>query len=129
MAKSSKKIQEEYTLTSGRRNIPSKKQLQRSFVGQLNDIQSQMPVMNRLFSRIIHSPVVEGLSDFIGKTLASPNALLFGSISALIGVGGTYLVAIYYGYELSGLEALIAFTIGWLVGILYDLLKPRISSP
>lgn len=123
MAKSSKKIQEENILSSDRKSTPSKKQLQRSFESQLSDIQSEMPIANRLLSRIIHNPVVERLSDFISKTLASPNSLLFGSISAFIGVGGTYLVAIYYGYDLSGLEALVAFIIGWLFGILYDLFR------
>lgn len=129
MAKLLKNIQDKNTLTRGRKNIPSKKQLQTSFDKQLNDIQAQMPVMNRLLSKIIHNPAVEGLIDFISKTLARPNALLFGSISAFIGVGGTYLVAIYYGYELSGLETLVAFIIGWFIGILYDLLKPRGSNP
>lgn len=124
MAKLSKNVQDNNTLTRGRKNIPSKKQLQTSFDNQLNDLQSQMPVMNRLLSKIIHNPTVEGLSDFISKTLARPNALLFGSISAFIGVSGTYLVAIYYGYELSGLETLVAFIIGWFIGVLYDLLKP-----
>jgi hypothetical protein len=129
MAKLLKNIHDKNTLTRGRKNIPSKKQLQTSFDKQLNDIQAQMPVMDRLLSKIIHNPAVEGLSDFISKTLARPNALLFGSISAFIGVSGTYLVAIYYGYELSGLETLLAFIIGWFIGVLYDLLKPRSSNP
>lgn len=89
----------------------------------MKQIQSEMSPPARAFSKIIHTPVIEKASDAIGGTVARPNALLAGSMSAFILVTFVYLVARHYGYPLSGFETIAAFIFGWVLGITYDYLR------
>lgn len=86
----------------------------------LTHTQRELPPLARSFSKVIHQPLVERTSNVIGATVASPNAILFGALFALIVSGGTYAVAKYYGYTLSGFEAIASFIVGWIVGLIVD---------
>lgn len=103
-----------------RRGAPSKKQLQETFNAEMKNIYAEMSTTNRIISRVIHNPLIEKTTDFIGTTLARPNAMLSGSIAAFASITIIYLVARHYGYRLSGFETIAAFIIGWAIGILYD---------
>ena len=59
-------------------------------------------------------------SEILSSTLARPNAMLYGSISAFIVVTVVYFVSKYYGFRITGFEAIGAFVFGWLLGISYD---------
>ena len=82
----------------------------------------------RTFSKVIHNPVVEKTSEVVGSTVARPNAILSGSVGAFILVLGVFLIARHYGYQLSGAETIVAFAIGWVVGIVYDFLRAMITG-
>src|SRR5680860_281141 len=114
-SKSNKKV-EEHPSTS-RRGPIGKKQREKSFVQTMNHVQSALPTSSRIFSRIIHNGVVEKTSDFLGSTVARPDAILAGAFTAFILTLLTYTVAKTIGYSLSGFETIAAFIIGWLVGI------------
>jgi hypothetical protein len=103
-----------------RRGPITKKQLDNSFKSQMAQAQSHMNASARIFSKIIHSQPIEIGSDIVASTLARPNALLYGSITAFGAVTILYFVAKYYGFSLSGFETIGAFIVGWVVGILYD---------
>ena len=103
-----------------RRGPISKKQLNSSFDNQMNYTRAQMRPASRVFSKFIHAKPIEKASDVIGGTVARPNALLSGSVSAFLVITLLYLAAKHYGFQLSGFETIGAFIIGWLVGILYD---------
>ncbi len=103
-----------------RRGPITKKQLNNSFASQMNHTRAQMGPASRTFSKIIHAKPIEKASDAIGGTIARPNALLSGSITAFLAVTVLYLTAKHYGFQLSGFETIGAFIIGWLIGILYD---------
>jgi len=105
------------------RGAPSKKQLRESFENQLRMVREEMGPIGRTFSKVIHNPVIESVSDFVGSTFARPNALLAGSVTAFIVVTVLYYLAKHYGFQLSGFETIAAFIIGWLIGTLYDYLK------
>lgn len=103
-----------------RRGAPSKKQLAASYKSQLEKTQAEMSPSSRAISKFIHIRPVEATSDFIGSTIARPNALLSGSIVAFASVTVLYFLAKYYGFQLSGFETIAAFAFGWVLGILYD---------
>jgi chromatin segregation and condensation protein Rec8/ScpA/Scc1 (kleisin family) len=99
-----------------------------SFEQTMEHVRKDLPRSTRPFSRLIHRPAVERTSDFIGNTVARPNAILAGGISAFVVVLGLYLYAKYAGFALRGSETAIAFAAGWIIGILFDFFKTMITG-
>jgi len=93
------------------------------FTKTMDRVRKDLTAPQRVFSKIIHSPVIEKTSDIVGSTVARPDAILSGSVSAFIFTTALYFIARYFGFSLSGSETIAAFAIGWLVGLLFDLLK------
>ena len=94
-----------------------------SFDQTMEHTRSELPRSLRPFSRFIHNPTVERLSEFLGKTLFRPNAILAGGVTAFVAVLALYIYAKYAGFALQGSETIVAFAIGWLFGMLFDLFK------
>lgn len=115
-----KKIEKQ--AATSRRGPISKKQLDKSFSQTMKQVQSELPTSSRIFSKVIHNKAVEKTSDFLGSTIARPNAMLAGAVMAFILTLGIYIMAKTIGYKLSGFETIAAFIVGWLLGIIYDYL-------
>lgn len=98
----------------------TKKEKEAAYKKTLKEIRGQMSAPSRAFSKIIHNPVVEKTSEALGATVARPNAIVAGSLSAIVLVIGVYAVAKTYGYPLSGFETIAAFILGWIIGLIYD---------
>lgn len=94
-----------------------------SFQQTMRHVQTELSTPERAFSKFIHSPPIERVSDALGKTVARPNALLSGSLTACVFVLSLYLLARFYGFELRGSETILAFLLGWAVGIIFDLVR------
>ena len=62
------------------------------------------------------------IGTVLSYTLGRPIPILLGSIVAFAGLIGVDLVAHYTGFALSGSEGPILFLVGWLIGVLWDLL-------
>jgi hypothetical protein len=103
-----------------KRGVISKRERNASYEATMTEVRTQMSAPNRVFSSIIHQPAVERISDTVGGTIARPNAVLSGSVSAFLLTMAIYLVARHYGYALSGTEPLAAFILGWHLGIAID---------
>lgn len=101
----------------------TKKQRESSYKHTMKQIQSEMSAPARTFSKIIHNNVIEKSSEAVGSTLARPNAILAGSLTALILVSSVYVLAKIFGYRLSGFETIGAFALGWALGLIYDYLR------
>jgi hypothetical protein len=95
----------------------------KSYKKAIEQLQNELPILNRLFSKIIHTPIIEEVTDFICYTILRPNAILCGSILALLVTILNYILINQYGYVLSGYEPIIAFGLGWLIGMILDYLK------
>ena len=104
-------------------SFATKPQKETAYKQTMRDIQTTMKPTERAFSKIIHNPVVERVSDITGATIARPNALLFGSLFAFIGVLALYMYARYVGFALSGFDTIAAFIIGWVIGQLVDFFR------
>ena len=114
--------------SSRRRGPISKKDRNASYKKTMSHIQSEMPVVNRTFSKVIHNPVIEKTSEVVGSTIARPNAIAAGAISAFVVSFLVYMIARYYGYPLSGFETIGSFVAGWLLGLLFDYFKVMITG-
>lgn len=123
------KHRDEPASSSARRKGPiSKKDRNASYNKTMSHIQSEMPAPSRAFSKVIHNPVVEKTSDIVGSTVARPNAIAAGAISAFVVSFAVYMIARYYGYPLSGFETIGSFIAGWLLGVLFDYFKVMITG-
>lgn len=101
----------------------TKKDKEQVYKQTLSHIQSEMSPVERRFSKVIHSPVVENVSDVVGSTIARPTSILYGSCFAFLGVLGLYLYARHVGFALTGFETIATFAGGWLFGLLIDFLR------
>lgn len=106
-----------------RRGSISKSQKDDSYKRTMKQVQTELSPSSRAFSKIIHTKAIEKTSEVIGSTIARPNAMLAGAVSAFILTLGVYVMAKTLGYQLSGFETIGAFIIGWLLGITYDYLR------
>lgn len=114
--------------TPSRHSVLSKKQKNESYKRTMKRVQSELPAAERAFSKVIHNKVIENTSNVVGSTIARPNSILYGAISAFVLTLATYSVAKTLGYQLSGSETMLAFVIGWLIGLVIDYLKALFSS-
>ena len=99
-----------------------------SYKKTMNEAQAHMKPAERTFSKVIHNPVVEKTSEAVGATVARPNAILAGSVTAFLFTLVLYVFAKYYGYPLKGSETIAAFILGWVVGLLFDYLRVMITG-
>lgn len=106
----------------------TKKQLNREFNKTMAAVQEEMSPTKRTFSKLIHTPAVEKTSDFLGATIARPNALFAGTLGAFALTIALYLFAKNVGYPLSGFESIAAFLFGWILGLLYDYFRIMITG-
>ncbi len=96
---------------------------------QIDYVQQHEKPAERNFSKFIHQPVIEEVSNVAESTIARPLALLYGGLFAVI----TNLVLLYvcrrYGYEYNFMIGLAGFAGGFVVGLIIEgavrLLKPR----
>lgn len=114
--------------SSSHRGSISNKDRNNSYTRTIKQVQSELPAGSRLFSKITHNKFIEKTSDVVGNTIARPNAMLAGAVTAFILTLLTYTIAKTVGYALSGFETIAAFLIGWLIGIIYDYLRVLVTG-
>ncbi len=100
-----------------------------AFSRAMTRTRKRLSPVSRTFSKVIHSPVVDKPSEFIGKTIARPQGMLWGAVFAFIGTSGLLWITKHYGYEYNYLLAIILFLIGAVIGTALEglvyLLKSR----
>ena len=111
-----------------RRGSISKSQKEASFKRTIKHVQAELSPSSRAFSKVIHTKAIEKTSEVLGSTIARPNAVLAGSVSAFLLTLGVYVLAKTIGYQLSGFETIGAFIVGWVIGIVYDYLRVLITG-
>lgn len=99
-----------------------------SFNQTMQQVQAELPVPSRTFSKVIHNKGVERASEVVGSTIARPNAILFGALFAFLVTLVVYLVAKNLGYVLSGFETIGAFVLGWIIGVVFDFFRVMVTG-
>lgn len=115
--------QEEQAAAAKRERVPkppTKADKEASYQQTMKHVRAEMSAPSRTFSKVIHNPAVEKTSDAVGNTIARPNLIIAGALGTLILTGIIYLIARYYGYRLSGFEAIGAFILGWIIGAIIE---------
>jgi hypothetical protein len=86
----------------------------------LRRVQKQLPASERTFSRVIHQPAVETLSDVVGGSLARPSGLLFAGLCSIISSLIILYICRHYGYEYNFLIGLVFMAGGFVLGLLLE---------
>lgn len=88
----------------------------------LRKVRSHLKPSERKFSKVIHQPVVEAVSELSSKTIARPSALLGGGITAFIGSGAILYMSKHYGFEYNFFIYILLLLIGFGAGIALEFL-------
>lgn len=85
-------------------------------------VRKQLSAPGRTFSKVIHQPVVDVVSQASSKTVARPSGLLGGSIVAFVGSSAFLWMARYYGFQYNFLLFAMLFVGGFALGMIIELL-------
>jgi hypothetical protein len=91
-----------------------------SYDRTMKQVRSKLPVAERSFSKLIHQPVVNSVSEVGGKTALRPSGILGGSICAFLGSVGLLWAAKTYGFTYNYLVLFLFFVGGFLLGLLLE---------
>lgn len=91
-----------------------------TFNKRMEQARSHMNPLARGFSKVIHIPGIDPVSEALSRTLLRPVPLIFAAVVAIGTALGTWIIAKHYGYQLSGSESSLGFLAGWVIGLLYD---------
>ena len=103
------------------KHVQAGSQLQSQALKQnLKKIQTHLPAYQRQFSKFIHKPIVEKVSEGVGATAARPSGLLFAGIFSFIASLVVLTICRYYGYEYNYLVGLVSLGGGFVVGLILE---------
>lgn len=97
------------------------KQLKRdAYRKTLHKAQTHLRGPEKAFSKVIHKPAVERVSDIGAKTVARPGGLLLGGITAFVASIVVLFIAKRSGFTYNYLLFLIVFAGGYLLGVVLE---------
>lgn len=99
-----------------------------SFNTTMHHVRQRLSKPNQAFSKVIHQPVVEKVSDVAGKTIARPSGIIGGTVAAGVGILSVYGVARFAGFSLSGSEMPLLLVAGFAVGLFVEWLTKAARS-
>lgn len=92
-------------------------------------VQRKLPANQRRFSKVVHNPLIESVSEVAGETIARPSGLLAGGVMSVIVNLLVIIVCRYYGYEYNYLLGILGFVGGFLMGVtgemVYRAVRPK----
>lgn len=92
---------------------------------ELKNVRAQLPRGSRTFSKVVHNPVVEKVSDATAKTIFRPSALIGGALTGLALGVAVYILARYYGYVIPNLTLVLLLVVGALLGVIVEFIVTR----
>ncbi len=94
----------------------------------LKKTQSHLSAPERTFSKAIHNPTVDKVSDVASKTVARPSGILFGGIGAFVGSLVIFYVSKRSGFSYNYLLFLLVFIGCYFIGLIFELFY-RLTRP
>lgn len=107
----------------------TKQEKKQAYKKEIKKVQSQLPRGSRAFSKVVHNPVIETISDATAKTIFRPSALIGGSVTGLVLGLIIYLVARYYGYPISTMTLVLLLIVGAILGVIVELVAGMFKKP
>jgi hypothetical protein len=83
-------------------------------------VRKHLTYTQQRFSKFIHQPTIEAVSEISAKSIARPSGLLGGSLVALIGSLTIVIIARHIGFVVPNSIIIILFLIGFGVGIIIE---------
>jgi hypothetical protein len=103
-----------------------------AYARTMNRVRQQLSPVGRSFSKIIHQPVVDAVSEGAAKTVGRPSGLFGGGLLALVGTTIYYWITKHYGYDYNFFVFLlllaVGFALGWFAEVLWRLSGHRSKS-
>jgi hypothetical protein len=96
-----------------------KQQALRTYLGQ---VRYHLSGPDQAFSKFVHNPTINSLSEAAGKTIIRPSGILTGGVFTLIGSGYYYFATKSTGYSYSFTIALLLFIGGFVVGVAAEII-------
>jgi len=93
----------------------------KAYKKELHRIQSHLTRSQKSFSKFIHNPVVESVSEVSGKTVARPSGLLGGGIVALLGSGALVIISRHYGFTYNFFVFIALLIAGFFLGLVVEM--------
>lgn len=110
------------TEPTGIHHPPNKALKKHALNNYLSEIRSGLSGGGRAFSKFIHQPSVNAISEFSGKTIVRPTAILFAGIFMFAG-SAFYLYATYHtDAQYNFFVALFLFFGGFVAGLIIELI-------
>ena len=94
--------------------------IEQNYKYTMRSLWHSMTPVSRTFSKIIHNPVVDQVSEVAGKTVFRPSVSLGATTAAALLGGFVYFVARSSGFELAGSEFWLALVVGGFIGLLIE---------
>lgn len=94
----------------------------------LKSVRRQLPLSERVFSGIIHQPVIERINDISSNTVARPWGLLGGGIIALIGSTILLYMSRHYGFEYNYLMFVLFFVGGYITISIIEIIVKALTK-
>lgn len=88
-----------------------------AFTRSMTRARKKLSAPSKVFSKVVHSSVIDSSSEFIGKTVARPSSMLGGAFVAFLGTSILLWATKHYGYEYNYLLVIILFVAGAIVGV------------
>ena len=89
----------------------------RSLKSNLKKIQKELPAPQKAFSKIVHQPIINEVSEVVGNTAARANSLLGGGLFSVLASALLLTACRYYGYRYNYLIGMVAFVGGFFLGL------------
>lgn len=100
-----------------------------AYARTMNRVRQRLSPVGRGFSRLVHQPVVNSLSEGVAKTVGRPSGLFGGGLIALIGTSIYYYISKHYGYDYNFFVFLVllaaGFILGWAIEVLWRIVHRR----
>lgn len=95
----------------------------------IKQAQAHLNKTEKSFSKFIHKPTVEKVSDVSAKTIARPTGLLFGSIFAFLASSAFYYISKRSGFEYNYFVFIAVFIGGYFFGLLVEMFSWLLKKP
>ncbi len=82
--------------------------------------QRKLKPSQRAFSKVVHQPIVESISDAAEGTIARPSGLLFAGLLSVVSSLAVLYICRHYGYEYNFMIGLACLALGFVVGLLLE---------
>lgn len=96
---------------------------------EMRRVQRREKPAERAFSKIIHQPVVEEISNIAESTIARPSGLLFAGIFSVITSLAVLWISRHYGYEYNFMIGLLSLAGGFGVGLVVEGVGRALKRP